>query len=79
MRTRPPELRFERLPFDHPLFILFSSGTTGAPKCIVHGAGAVLAKIGVEPRGTPADQATAFTQAEYEKWKKVIVEGKIKL
>jgi tripartite-type tricarboxylate transporter receptor subunit TctC len=40
---------------------------------------AALEKIGVEPRGTPADQATAFTQAEYEKWKKVIVDGKIKL
>ena len=50
VRARPPELRFERLPFDHPLFILFSSGTTGAPKCIVHGAGAVLAKISVEHR-----------------------------
>lgn len=35
-------LRFERLPFDHPLFILFSSGTTGVPKCIVHRAGGVL-------------------------------------
>jgi acetoacetyl-CoA synthetase len=47
---RPPELRFERLPFDHPLFILFSSGTTGAPKCIVHGAGPLLLKIAVEQR-----------------------------
>lgn len=36
----PPS--FERLPFDHPLFILFSSGTTGVPKCIVHGAGGTL-------------------------------------
>jgi acetoacetyl-CoA synthetase len=35
-------LRFERLPFDHPLYILFSSGTTGVPKCIVHGAGGTL-------------------------------------
>jgi acetoacetyl-CoA synthetase len=32
----------ERFPFEHPLFVLFSSGTTGAPKCIVHGAGGTL-------------------------------------
>ena len=36
------EIDFVRLPFDHPLFILFSSGTTGVPKCIVHRAGGVL-------------------------------------
>jgi acetoacetyl-CoA synthetase len=33
---------YERLPFDHPLYILYSSGTTGVPKCIVHGAGGTL-------------------------------------
>jgi acetoacetyl-CoA synthetase len=33
---------FERLPFDHPLFIMFSSGTTGLPKCMVHSAGGTL-------------------------------------
>jgi acetoacetyl-CoA synthetase len=38
----PRPLTFERLPFAHPLFILFSSGTTGKPKCIVHGAGGTL-------------------------------------
>ncbi len=35
-------IEFEQLPFDHPLYIMFSSGTTGKPKCIVHGAGGTL-------------------------------------
>lgn len=34
--------QFTRLPFDHPLYILYSSGTTGLPKCMVHGAGGTL-------------------------------------
>ncbi|XP_038841219.1 acetoacetyl-CoA synthetase isoform X2 [Salvelinus namaycush] len=37
-----PQLEFEQLPFSHPLFIMYSSGTTGSPKCMVHSAGGTL-------------------------------------
>jgi len=36
------DIDFNHLPFDHPVYILFSSGTTGVPKCITHGAGGTL-------------------------------------
>jgi acetoacetyl-CoA synthetase len=38
----PPRLGFEQVPADHPLYVLFSSGTTGLPKAIVHGHGGIL-------------------------------------
>jgi len=40
--TTDHALHFEVLPFDHPVYIMYSSGTTGVPKCIVHGAGGTL-------------------------------------
>jgi acetoacetyl-CoA synthetase len=39
---REPALQFEQLPFDQPVYIMFSSGTTGKPKCMVQGAGGIL-------------------------------------
>ncbi|MEW6374707.1 MAG: acetoacetate--CoA ligase [Thermodesulfobacteriota bacterium] len=39
---KEPSLEFEQLPFDHPVFIMFSSGTTGKPKCMVQSAGGIL-------------------------------------
>ena len=39
-RHAPAKIEYTKLPFNHPLYIMFSSGTTGIPKCIVHGAGA---------------------------------------
>lgn len=41
-KDEEPELRSEQLPFEHPVFIMFSSGTTGKPKCMIQSAGGIL-------------------------------------
>ncbi len=69
---RGQELSFLRLPFDHPLFIMFSSGTTGLPKCMVHSAGGTLLQHLKEHRLhcdlRPKDRFFYFTTCGWMMW-----------
>jgi acetoacetyl-CoA synthetase len=65
-------LTFERVPFNHPLYIMFSSGTTGVPKCIVHGQGGTLLQHLKEHRLhsdiKPGDKMFYFTTCGWMMW-----------
>ncbi|MBV8950899.1 MAG: acetoacetate--CoA ligase, partial [Actinobacteria bacterium] len=69
---RAAPLEFVPLQFDHPWYVLFSSGTTGAPKCIVHRAGGVLLKHLSEQQlhcdVRPGDRVCYFTTAGWMMW-----------
>jgi acetoacetyl-CoA synthetase len=69
---QPGELTFEQLPFDHPLWVLYSSGTTGLPKAIVHGQGGILLehlkKLHLHMDAKPGDRLFWFTTTGWMMW-----------
>jgi acetoacetyl-CoA synthetase len=70
--SEPAELEFERVPFDHPLWVLYSSGTTGLPKAIVQGQGGILLehlkKANLHSDLSEADRFFWFTTTGWMMW-----------
>ncbi|HUN69044.1 MAG TPA: acetoacetate--CoA ligase [Burkholderiales bacterium] len=68
----PEEVQFEQVEFNHPLYILYSSGTTGVPKCIVHGAGGTLLQHlkehALHSDVKPGDRVFYFTTLGWMMW-----------
>jgi acetoacetyl-CoA synthetase len=70
------ELRFDRVPFDHPLWVLYSSGTTGLPKAIVQGQGGILLehlkKLHLHVDAHPGDRLFWFTTTGWMMWNFIV-------
>jgi len=75
-RGEGAELRFERVPFDHPLWVLYSSGTTGLPKAIVQGQGGILLehlkKLNLHVDAHPGDRLFWFTTTGWMMWNFIV-------
>jgi acetoacetyl-CoA synthetase len=76
LTAEPAPLTFEPVPFDHPLYILFSSGTTGLPKAIVHGHGGILVEhcknLGLTWDVRPGDRLLQFTTTAWMMWNALV-------
>ena len=70
------ELTFERVPFDHPLWVLYASGTTGLPKAIVQGQGGILIeqlkKMHLHTDAKPGDRLFWFTTTGWMMWNFIV-------